>query len=90
MSGTYPEHDRMLAVKARSQPIGEFLDWLQTQDIHLAVYVKTGWDGDALVPYHVPIESLLARYFEIDLDVIEAEKMQLLADVRAMNLRITS
>lgn len=34
----HPECDRMLAVADDSHKLGEFLDWLNAQDIHLAVW----------------------------------------------------
>ena len=75
MSGTYPEHDRMLAVKARSPPIGEFLDWLSAQGIRLAKFEEAEcWRDEQLVQIGTPFETLLARYFEVDLRAVEAER----------------
>lgn len=75
----YPEHDKMSAVLEQSQTIGEFLDWLSEQGITRARFEKMeGWRDPVLVPTHESIEVLLARYFGIDLSVIEAEKRAML------------
>jgi hypothetical protein len=38
----YPECDRMLAVADDSHKLGEFLDWLNSQGLHLAAWVTQG------------------------------------------------
>jgi len=63
----YPEHDKLAAVHAESQPIGTFLDWLQCEK-------------GVILPER--IEVLLAEYFEINLDLIEMEKRVMLSDCR--------
>lgn len=74
----YPEHDKLHAVKDKSQAIGEFVEWLQEQGIHLA-----SWhNGTQLRPWHESIEDLLARHFEIDLAKLEAEKRAMLDKIR--------
>lgn len=37
--------------------------------------------------YLMPIDKILAKYFEIDPDIIEQEKRQMLAEMRQMNER---
>jgi hypothetical protein len=76
----YPEHARLMAVKDRTQAVGEFLEWLGTQGITLAVR-EPEWDR--LMPAHAGIEDLLGRWAEIDPGKIEAEKRQMLASIRA-------
>lgn len=44
-----PECDRMLEVADDSHKIGEFLDWLQQQGIHLASYVDDGHHVDEVL-----------------------------------------
>lgn len=74
-----PECERMVAVAPESHKIGEFLDWLNEQGIHLAEYVDDGEHVDeVLMPRSERYESLLARYFEIDLDKVEAERRAIL------------
>lgn len=77
----YPEHEKLAAVKDQSQAIGEFLDWLNGDGVHLA-----RWDEewDRYFPVHESINALLARRFGIDLDRIEAEKRAMLDEIRAV------
>jgi hypothetical protein len=90
-----PELDKMQNVKHESQPIGEFLEWLQSEGIVLAKYDETvnSWqqmDGSELIvgssatlmPTYDVTESLLARYFEIDLKKVEEEKRAVLEYLR--------
>lgn len=80
----YPEHDKMSAVQKQSQVCGEFLDWLQDEkELHLAKYVRPeGYIDNYLAVAHARREELLAEFFEIDLDKIEAERRQMLAALR--------
>ncbi len=66
----YPEHDKLKAVVVESQAIGEFIDWLED--------VKG-------IEIHAPITKLLAEFYKIDLDVIEAEKQSMLEKQRELN-----
>ena len=85
----YPEHDKLTAIQAQSQKIGEFLEWLQC-DKHVRLLgeygSKTTEEGE---PVYVPIrqskQQLLAEFFEIDLAKLEEEKRQMLAKCRAMH-----
>lgn len=74
---TYPEHEKLNAVKDQSQAIGDFLDWLNSEKgIVLANYGNS--DVAWLAPDGTAKERLLAEYFEIDLDKLEAEKRAML------------
>ena len=77
---SYPEHEKMRAVKNESQTIGEFLEWLSEQGILLAKY-----DGETLFVSYYRIEELLAEYFGIDLNKINNEKDQMLQELRKLN-----
>jgi len=44
-----------------------------------------GEGGVELLPARIPIEKLLAEYFEIDLKKIEAEKQEMLTALRRPN-----
>lgn len=70
-----PELDKMVAVRDQSQVIGEFLDWLK-HERGCAFY------DVELIPIHDSIEELLARFFGIDLDKVEAERREILAEIR--------
>lgn len=74
----YPEHEKLHAIHAQSQAIGEFLDvFLPSQGITLA----ETQDG-RLWPTHRTIPSLLAEFFGIDQAKIDAEKDAMLAAIR--------
>lgn len=81
MSG-YPEHDKLTAVKDQTQAIGEFMDWLADDGVFLARYQE---DSKYAWPIHRPITDLLAEWAGIDQNKIEAEKRQMLEQIRAAN-----
>jgi len=70
----------MRDVQSQSQAIGQFLEWLQEEQIVLAKYEG---DRDFPWPIHEGIEQLLARHFKIDLNVIEQEKRAMLDSLRS-------
>lgn len=74
-----PELDKLVAVTAESQKLGEFLEWLE-QDARLVLARVT--DRDELVPASEDINMLLARYFGIDLMQVEQERRAILAYLR--------
>jgi hypothetical protein len=79
----YPEHAKQEAVIEQSQAIGEFLD---TSGFVLAEFREIdGHDEPKLMPVGRSIEQVLAEYFEIDLNKIEAEKRDMLEHIRAAN-----
>ncbi len=95
---SYPEHEKLRAIKDKSQAIGDFLDWLGAEKgvelayrhVHTdgckddtAVFACGSRSGD-LLPLNVRINSLLAEYFEIDEKKLEDEKQQMLEDIRAV------
>ena len=81
---TYPEHEKLDAVKDRSQVIGEFLDHMGELGWHLAEYVTfKGYDEDQLVPVRQSIIQVLAKYFNVDLDRLEDEKRAMLESLRS-------
>ena len=71
-------------VADHSQLIGDFLDWLSEQGIHLAKWEEV--DGlrrdQRLFAVGAPFESLLADYFGVDLKAMEAERRALLDAIR--------
>ena len=76
-----PEHEKLKEVQPQSQAIGEFIEWLSEQGIWLASLNRF----DRFDPINDGTEKLLARYFEIDLKVLEAEKVALLDAQRQLN-----
>ncbi len=90
----YPEHEKMKAVKVESQAIGGFIEWLGEQGLELAKFHKCGKgcnrdcrreENGTLESHRYNIQSILAQYFEIDLDKIEQEKRAMLATVREVH-----
>ncbi len=79
-----PEHEKLQVVQPQSQAIGEFLDWAGEQGLYLSRFVN---DYQQYQPTNENIESLLASHFEIDLRVLEAEKVALLDAQRQLNER---
>jgi len=79
----YPEHDKLSAVRERSQAIGEFIEWLPSKGLHLAEFVEDSdpLNDGVLMLAHRPIVELLAEFFEIDLNKIEQEKRAMLSSL---------
>lgn len=130
-----PEHDKLAAVRHKSQAIGEFLEWLQDEKhVELMVryereedddgepvyrdsngFVVPDWPpphssscydknykarmarekaegierrlirsraGEILMPNTTRAEALLAQFFDIDLNKLEAEKRVMLEELR--------
>ena len=85
-----PELEKMAKIADESQKIGEFLNWLQDEEnnITLCQYDEDEsyeTDTEAYVPVTGSIETLLAKYFDIDLAKCEKERQGLLDELRANN-----
>lgn len=86
----YPEHEKLYRMKKElgTEHIGQFLEWLAQTGIVLAEWEEeTRWREDQLIAHNETIEKLLARYAGVDLEVLEAEKRQMLADLRVEHAR---
>lgn len=89
MSAT-PALDKMREANDKgSQQIGEFLDWLTGQGLMICAWHEREAVGDTTMytpsgwyPIREPIEKMLARYFDVDLDAVEKEKRTLLEALR--------
>jgi len=80
----YPQHDKLHEVKERSQTIGEFMEWLGAEKkLCLATWANDNW----MLPAPYDIQDLLAEFFEIDRNALEAEKLHMLEAQRALNAR---
>lgn len=80
-----PELDKQRRARdeGHSQEIGEFLEWLPTQGIHLAEYVQVeGYEQPQLWTMSGTITQLLARYFDVDLEKVDEEARALLEEIR--------
>jgi hypothetical protein len=73
-----PESDKLLLVKEKAQIIGLFLEDLYEKGFR--VCYRTLFDKKE--KYYVrstTIEEMLAEYFEIDLELVEKERMSVLS-----------
>ena len=81
---SYPQCEKMSAVNAEAQSIGNFLEWLSEQGLFVAEYTKIeGYRDEQAWPINESVEQLLARYFEIDLKKVEKERHAMLAAFQA-------
>lgn len=78
----YPEHEKLKALNGANQTVGDFLSWLTEEGYVIAQFDDL--TDELFVPYS-SIESLLARFFGIDQDRLEAEKQAMLAQLRGEN-----
>jgi hypothetical protein len=96
MTTEYPEHEKLRAVREKSQAIGEFLDWLG-EEKGLSLVVQHEHDGNCrgedgrngcgyrkgdYAPSFASTRALLAEFFEIDEERLEREKRAMLAELR--------
>ena len=83
---TNPEHNKLRAIADKSQTVGEFLEWLGEQGLTVCRFQELTRHSDELgdyspegyYPARTSREKLLAEFFDIDLDKIEAEKRAML------------
>jgi len=81
----YSEHEKMQAVSDSSRAIGEFLEWLDEQEIYLAKWSERDRRGFTELEFHLDTRAeLLAKYFNINLKKIEEEKEQMMQNLRKM------
>jgi hypothetical protein len=80
---TYPEHEKLHAVRKRSQAIGEFL----AEGDHGYQLCEFSEELGEFLPVTRSTEQILADYFGIDLGRLEAEKRAMLDAQRALNAR---
>lgn len=92
----YPEHDKLHAIADKSQACGEFFEWLGSNEWTLCeVHSHTncerdecgfwacGLDKGEYFPVRLSLNKLLAEFFDIDQDKLEAEKLAMLAELRS-------
>lgn len=76
----FPQLAKMQAVQSESQVIGEFIDWLGESGMAICTG-HNGLRGESFYPVSVSIETMLARYFNVDLQAAERERRAVLADL---------
>jgi len=94
----YPEHERMMQAQEASHAIGQFLEWLESggadpdrlrRPVFLAYHPSTDPDvNDTIRRFAYNIQELLAQFFDIDLEQIQAEKDAMFADLREAQRRL--
>jgi hypothetical protein len=77
-----PECEKLAAIKNESQPIGEFLEWVESKGWFLCEYKSDYYEGNMPLPIKFNTSHLLAEYFNIDLKKVEAEQLALLEEIR--------
>lgn len=85
----YPECEKMLEIREESQSIGQFLDWLQSdRRVILSEYcadVECQFceeSEERLMSVKLNMETLLAEYFNVDLEKVEKEKLTMLEKLK--------
>lgn len=85
----YPEHEKLHKISDQSQAIGEFLDWLEDEkNVYLGYthIIDTPWsDEERFDLWHYNTQKLLAEFFDIDYDKLQAEKDIMLEVQRRLN-----
>jgi len=88
---SYPEHEKLEAVREHSQAIGEFFDWLMNDRPGGKVFMCERHPKNEIDNIWVPItggaEKLIAEYYDIDEKRLEAEKRAILAAQKVANER---
>lgn len=85
----YPEHEKLKAIQDRSQAIGEFIEWLYERDLAICEFNRHV-NFDNYTPFRGQINGLLADHFGIDQNRLEAEKLAMLEEQRALNARVAA
>jgi len=80
----YPEHVKLQAINGKSQACYDFLQFLSTKGILLGRYDNM---SGRLVTTAPPVMELLAEFFEIDMNKIEAEKRAMVEECVKLNER---
>ncbi len=80
-----PELDKIQEYKEVSQELGCFIDWLSS-DLSIPL---CKWEDELqdYYPVHRSIESLLAQYYDIDLNIVEEERRAILDYLSEQNER---
>lgn len=73
---SYPQHDKLRAVKDKTQTINDFLEFLEENGVEL-VRFKDDWRLT-----RQQRDKFIAEFFEIDLDELEREKRAMIERLR--------
>lgn len=78
MADRYPEHEKLKALGGANQTVGDFIEWLGEQGWEIA---RPHERMDMLIPIMKSRDDLLAEFFEIDRNKLEAEKRAMLDSI---------
>lgn len=89
----YPEHEKLKALEGDNQTCGLFLEWLldkytlskphsHSKQCYDEDDLDCGLHDAEIVPISISVQKILAEYFEIDLKKLDAEKEQMLKEIR--------
>ncbi len=81
----YPEHEKLQAISKQSQLCGEFLEWLQEK--YYLIDKKEGQDSNYIqlgYSSYINVKNLLAEYFDIDANILEEEKREMLEELKSI------
>jgi len=76
-SKTYPEHEKLQAVKHETQAVHDFLEWVSDE------YSLGLRDMRGFPPAGKTLRDLLAEWKDIDQAKLEAEKQAMLEELRS-------
>ena len=74
----YPEHEKLKALEGKNDVIGAFIEWMQDEK---GWTITETWP-EGYYPVRRSIPDIIADYFGIDRDKLEAEKSQMLEELR--------
>jgi hypothetical protein len=77
----YPEHEKLKKISDKSQTVGDFLEWLNSQGIYLMT-LEASMHDEWTAPQKSRV-TLLAEFFEIDQAKLEEEKRVMFEDARS-------
>lgn len=78
----YPMHEKLDKVKGRSSAAGDFLEWLRDDKGYVIAQFNYREQLHAVL---TSVDQLLAEWLGIDLAALEAEKRQMLEQMRKLN-----
>jgi hypothetical protein len=85
----YPEHEKLKKISDKSQTVGDFLEWLNSQGLHLCEWVDSRYAGEGeFSSANKNTDDLLAEFFEIDQAKLEEEKRELIQEARRRNIKV--
>lgn len=91
MENKYPECEKLHAVHEESQKLGYFLDWLTGEyRVTLCKWHEAEYDRELDIEYpegfyptYEKIQDILAKYFGIDMNKVDEERVQILEELRS-------